>query len=240
MALLLISFAAGTLTILAPCILPLLPAIVGGSAGSSSKWSPIRITLSLVVSVVGFALLLKTSASCASLPDVIWRIISGSILVLVGATIAWPKAWERLHFVAKLNAKANRLLGASGQKSGWLRDVLIGAALGPVFTTCSPTYFIIIGVILPKSIAEGALYLLAYALGLSAALLALAYIGRGAASAFAKADTRRVRMIVGLLVIGAGLLIFLGIEESFQKHLFHIGFFDITLFENQLLNWAGL
>lgn len=238
MTLLVIAFAAGFVTILAPCILPLLPAVVGGSASAASRWSPLRITLSLVVSVVGFALLLKTSASCASLPDVFWRLFSGVILIAVGAATAFPTLWSSTRIAAKLNIFANRALGASSKKSGWLRDVLIGASLGPVFTTCSPTYFIIIGVILPESLAQGVVYLFFYAAGLSAALLALAYAGNGLVRKV-EGSIGTIKVLLGTLVIIAGILVIAGVEERFQKYLFHAGVFDVTRIENSLLKWGG-
>ncbi len=68
MFLLIVSFLAGVLTIAAPCILPLLPVIIGGSLIDSDKdkperaWlRPVVITASLAVSVIVFTLLIKAT-----------------------------------------------------------------------------------------------------------------------------------------------------------------------------------
>ena len=63
MLLLLISFIAGVLTILAPCVLPLLPVIIGGSISGKTKEKsrPYIIAASLAASLVVFTLLLKLS-----------------------------------------------------------------------------------------------------------------------------------------------------------------------------------
>ena len=61
MFLLFVSFIAGVLTVLAPCILPLLPVIIGGAAQNHERRNPYIITASLAVAVVLFTLLLKFS-----------------------------------------------------------------------------------------------------------------------------------------------------------------------------------
>ena len=68
MFLLIASFLAGVLTSLAPCILPLLPVIVGSSVlqdgdKASGKKKPYIISASLVVSVLVFTFLLKVSTA---------------------------------------------------------------------------------------------------------------------------------------------------------------------------------
>jgi len=71
-ALLLLSFVAGILTVAAPCVLPLLPVIVGGSIVRTDadtrvaerQWfRPVIIATSLAASVVIFTLLLKATTA---------------------------------------------------------------------------------------------------------------------------------------------------------------------------------
>ena len=88
MILLIISFLAGVLTALAPCILPLLPVIVGGSleaAGDSgSRRRMYTIVASLGASVVLFTLLLKASTALIGIPPYVWTWLSGSIVGFLG------------------------------------------------------------------------------------------------------------------------------------------------------------
>ena len=69
MELLPISFIAGVLTILAPCVLPLLPIIIGGSLTEKSIKRPIIITVSLALSIVLFTLILKVSTAFITIPE---------------------------------------------------------------------------------------------------------------------------------------------------------------------------
>ncbi|HEX7651672.1 MAG TPA: cytochrome C biogenesis protein, partial [Candidatus Paceibacterota bacterium] len=149
MTLLLISFVAGALTVLAPCILPLLPVVIGGSvSGAAKPRRAIAITLSLAASVFIFTLALKVSTAFVSVPAEFWQIVSGGILVIVGLFMFFPGLWDAV-VPASLNIGGNKLLAAGNQRRGIWGDIVIGAALGPVFSSCSPTYFILLAAVLP-------------------------------------------------------------------------------------------
>src|SRR5690348_12917062 len=143
MILFLISFIAGVLTAIAPCVLPLLPVIVGGSVATGERNRVYTISISLGVSVILFTLLLKASTAFISVPQIFWELFSGVILVLFGLVMVFPRLWDNLGFVNTLNRSSNRLLASGYQKNSFLGDAIMGAALGPVFSSCSPTYFVI-------------------------------------------------------------------------------------------------
>src|ERR1700759_4205230 len=98
MLLLLISFVAGVLTILAPCVLPVLPVIIGGSVGSTKheKWRPYIIGASLAGSVIFFTLLLKVSTLLIDLSPAVLNWISGGLLIALGIVGVFPQWWESL------------------------------------------------------------------------------------------------------------------------------------------------
>lgn len=68
MTLFIVSFLAGVLTILAPCVLPVLPVILAGSLGEKGRWYPHIIIFSLALSVVIFTVLLKVSTLFIDIP----------------------------------------------------------------------------------------------------------------------------------------------------------------------------
>src|SRR5664279_2944506 len=71
-----VSLVAGLLTVLAPCVLPLLPVILGGSVvrDGHDRWRPYMITGSLVASLVLFTLLLKASTALIGIDPRVWVI----------------------------------------------------------------------------------------------------------------------------------------------------------------------
>ncbi len=241
MVLLILSFVAGVLTVLAPCILPLLPVIVGGSIGAagdqSSKRKVLVIVASLGASVVLFTLLLKASTAFITIPPFVWTWISGGIVLVFGVTLVFPALWEKLPFLAKLSIGSNRLLTAGYQKKNFWGDALIGAALGPVFSTCSPTYFIVLATVLPEQPLLGFIYLIAYATGLCLMLLLVGLLGQRFADRLGfAADPRGLfKRVLGVIFIAVGIVILTGADKQIQIKLLDAGIYDITKVEQWLL-----
>lgn len=98
-----LSFFSGVLTVLAPCILPLLPVIIGSSAGARSPWTPYIVIGSLSVSIILFTYLLKASTLLITIPTSFWAYFSGSILLLIGVLFAFPTLWERVPGLNRLS-----------------------------------------------------------------------------------------------------------------------------------------
>ena len=109
--LILLGFVAGVLTIAAPCVLPLLPVVVGGTIARTStdatvaerQWyRPIVIASGLAASVIVFTLALKASTALLGVPQAVWQAISGGIVILFGITLLFPGLWERAMLVTGL------------------------------------------------------------------------------------------------------------------------------------------
>jgi cytochrome c biogenesis protein CcdA len=58
-----------------------------------------------------------------------------------------------------------------------MRGIVTGAVLGPVFSTCSPTYSLLLATVFPVSLVAGIIYTFIYAIGLSLVLLAISVFG---------------------------------------------------------------
>ncbi|QQS18192.1 cytochrome c biogenesis protein CcdA [Candidatus Saccharibacteria bacterium] len=177
----LLSYVAGLLTALAPCVLPLLPVILGGSLAGEKKdkWRPYIITASLVVSLVLFTILLKASTVFIGIDPKVWSIGSGVLVIILGFFMLFPNAWVQIIGRLGIEHRSQGLLGkAYKQKNATLSAILIGAALGPIFSSCSPTYAWVIASVLPSSTLLGVFYLAIYCLGVATSLLAIALLGR--------------------------------------------------------------
>ena len=237
MTFLAIAFMAGVLTVLAPCVLPLLPVVIGSSASGRSKATPYIVVASLGVSIILFTFLLKVSTALITVPQYVWTTISGGVLVLFGITLLFPRTWESLPGLSKLTIRSNKLLGSGHKKKSVWGDVIVGAALGPVFSTCSPTYFVILASVLPVSFALGTIYLLAYVFGLSLVLLLIALLGeRFAAQLSGFSDPNNwFKKSLGILFILLGIFIITGLDKKFETRVLQNGYFDITKVEQSLL-----
>jgi cytochrome c-type biogenesis protein len=238
MILLLISFVAGILTVLAPCILPVLPIIIGGSIDTSENRykKAITIIVSLSISILVFTFLLKASTIFISVPEDFWKWVSGGIILLFGLISLFPKLWHG-KILARINIKSNIALGKGNQKNSFWGDVLIGASLGPIFSTCSPTYFIVLATVLPVSLFLGLIYLVAYLLGLGLVLFMIVLLGqRLVAKLNIAADPNsKFKKIMGILFIILGVLIMFDLEKKIETKLIESNIFDVTQIEQKLL-----
>ena len=146
-----------------------------------------------------------------------WRpfVIAGSLAVSV------------VLFTIILKA-STALLDRSVRQQSVLGDVLTGAALGPVFSSCSPTCALILVTVLPVSFAEGLVFIAADALGPAGMVLLVALLGR--------ALVRRLgwlanpngwfRRTIGVLFVLVGMAIIIGFDKQLQTWILDAGWYD--------------
>ena len=212
---------AGILTTLAPCVLPLLPVIVGGSIGKPSAEARKRaylIAASLGASVIVFTLLLRATTALIDIPALTWQLVSGIILIGLGVVSIFPKLWDALSAKLSLQRRSNKQLVAARERGGTAGAILTGAALGPVFTSCSPLYLYVIVAVLPASFAEGVVLLFGYAIGLCGTLLLVSLLGQkviGKARWIANPDGNFKR-VLGIIFILVGVAVILGLDKDLQ------------------------
>lgn len=231
MTLLIISFLAGVLTILAPCILPLIPVIVGGAVARAGEkrtiMRPLIITASLVASIVVFTLLLKLTTVLLGIPATALQYLSGVIIICFGLNLLFPHIWERLNIALRLQPRTMKRVARAQHHRGIGGDILLGAALGPVFSSCSPTYALIVATVLPQSFAIGLIYLTAYAIGLAGALLLIVFVGRELIRkvGIALHPGSMANRIIGVLFILTGIAVLLGIDKHVQSFILDQGWY---------------
>ena len=238
MVLFIVSFIAGVLTVLAPCVLPLLPVVLAGSVSeTTNRRRPAIIIGALSVSVFVFTLILKGSTALLGASPTFWSYISAIILFAFGLTLLFPEAWARLILRIPGHNKPDRWITRGyGRKSSFWTDVIVGAALGPVFTTCSPTFFVILATVLPASLGMGILDLLAYIIGLALMLLLVAFIGQRIIDRLGWATDPRgwFRKVLGILFIGVAITIVFGWDKRAESAILNSGYFDVTAIEQSI------
>lgn len=112
----LISFFSGILTVLAPCVLPLLPVILGGSLAGRNKKRPYIIIASLIVSLLLFTLLLKASTVLIQVDPIVWEYVSGGLLILFSLTLIFPNLWTWLMDITGIEKFSQNSLEAASHK----------------------------------------------------------------------------------------------------------------------------
>jgi cytochrome c biogenesis protein CcdA/thiol-disulfide isomerase/thioredoxin len=82
-----VAFLAGVITALSPCVLPVLPLLLAGSAASTSRWRPYAIVAGLVVSFTAFTLGGAALLSAVGLPADLLRTIAIVALFVLAASL---------------------------------------------------------------------------------------------------------------------------------------------------------
>jgi cytochrome c-type biogenesis protein len=238
LSLVILSFVSGVLTVLAPCVLPLLPIIIGSSISGKDKSKPYLVTLGLVISITLFTILLKASTLLITVDQNVWKYISGGIVLVFGLIYLFPQLWDKISGRFNLTGKSDQILDKAANKKSTLGSLLIGAALGPVFASCSPTYSLIIATVLPVNFVEGVFYIIIYALGLASVMLGIALFGRqliNRLKLFANPNGW-FKKGLGILFVCVGLMIITGLDKSLETLVVNSSSFDITKIEQQLLD----
>lgn len=219
MLIIFISFLAGIVTVASPCVLPVLPVVLGSSIAGEGKYRPYFVCLGLALAVTAFTLLLKSSVACANISPDVLRYISAALVALVGISFLFPDLWTAISEKIGFDSASQKGITGAGERSGILGALLSGMALGPVFASCSPVYAILISTVLTSDdISQGALAVGAYSIGLSLALLLIALLGRSAVKKMgflAKRDGY-FRKTVGILLLVMAILIALDLTLQLQ------------------------
>jgi cytochrome c biogenesis protein CcdA/thiol-disulfide isomerase/thioredoxin len=208
MLLILLAYLGGILTILSPCILPVLPFVF-----ARADRSFVRSTLPMLVGMAATFAIVATLAAVgggwAVRANAIGRWAALILLALFGIALVFPSISDRL--TRPLVALGSRLTEKEGQQDSIWSSAILGVATGLLWAPCAGP---ILGIIFTAAALQGAsfnttLLLLAYALG-AATSLALALLVGGKVFARMKKSlgaSERIRQVLGVLVlVGVGAI----------------------------------
>ena len=179
MTALLLAFAAGVLTVAAPCILPMLPILLGASVGQTSQARPMFITLGFVLTFSAVALVFGAFAESLGASEEVLREVAIALLLVFGTLMIFPHPFHVL--AARMHRVVNHAdaVGQSAGSGNWGGFVL-GMTLGVVWTPCAgPVLGSILTVVATSNqLGWSAMLLLAYAIGSGVPMLGIAYGGQ--------------------------------------------------------------
>ena len=212
--LLLLGFAllAGAGTALSPCVLPVLPAVLsaGGVGGRRRPLGVvIGLTVTFTVTIVGIA---EVVGGVGLGTDPL-RAVAVVVLAGFGIALLFPAVAARLEApLARLSRFGPRTRG-----DGFASGLLVGAALGFVYTPCAGP---VLAAVITVSAASGrsVAVALAYALGSAIVLLALCLGGRRVVDRLRAAGRgAALQRGMGAVMLATALLIVTNVDVSFDQ-----------------------
>ena len=218
----LFALIAGAVTIAGPCILPLLPILLGTSAVRRHPSRPVFIVLGFTLSFTAFVVLFASAGRAIGLDSNLFRSAATVLIGFFGLAMLFPKLQTAVF--AKLEPIVHRMSPKTDPTDGGLwSGFILGASLGLVWTPCAGP---VLGSILTlvaanQNLVASGILLFAYSLGAGIPMLLIAYGGQTATvrvRAVAKAAPV-IQRVFGLLIILVALAMLTGAETDFQTFL---------------------
>ena len=207
----LLGYLAGALTLINPCVLPVLP-IVLASTTASDRRGPVFLMAGMSASFVTLGLLLASVGPALGLTPETVSAAAALVMIAFGLVLLVPALTARFAIAtAGIVTRADGGITRLDQSGPW-GVALGGALLGAVWSPCiGPTLGGAIALAASgDGLARAALIMLAFAAGVSTVMLALAYGARAALQrrqARLRALAQRAKPILGVtfLLVGQGL-----------------------------------
>lgn len=207
---------AGVLTVLSPCILPILPVLVGRSL-QSHTWGPAALVTGLVGGFAVAGSLLGVTASWLTGLVNFVRYGAIALLVLLGVLAIFPTWSYRLFSHLPLGKWTKEPLRVGLWGEFWL-----GTQLGLLWTPCAgPVLGGILLLAANHQVVSAFGLLVAYGVGAALPLLAIAYGGRKLSQRLfgLRRHSAALQRVGGAIVVGSAIAILLGWDVQIQLWL---------------------
>jgi cytochrome c-type biogenesis protein len=217
-----VALAAGTLSILSPCVLPLLP-LVFGAAASEGKWGPIALAIGLSISFVVIGMSVATVSFAVGLDADLFRYLAAVLIVALGLVLTVPAFQAQFAIMSAPVANwADKRFSSVG--SGASAQFWVGVLLGAVWSPCAGPTLGAASLLAAQGRDFGQVSVIMFAFGLGAALplLVLGLLSREAIARwrqrFASAS-QTAKAVFGVLLIVTGALVLSGLDKSIETML---------------------
>lgn len=231
--LLLFTFLAGIVTILSPCILPILPIVLSGTI-SGDKKRPLGIILGFILSFTFFTLFLATIVKLTGIPTNTLRVIAGVILLIFGLSLLIPFFQE---LIEKLFTKLSIFAPKANPHAGLWGGFVIGLTIGIVWTPCvGPILASVIALAATSQVSTATfLITLTYSIGTAIPMFLIMYGGRNLLNKapWLTKSTPKIQKAFGVLMILFAIAIFTNIDQQIEGYLAATPYgADLTQLEN--------
>jgi cytochrome c-type biogenesis protein len=218
-----LALLAGVLSVLSPCVLPLLP-IVLGTAASAHRLGPLALAVGLALSFTAIGLFVATVGFAMGLDTGIFRTVSAVLLIAVGLVLLVPKLQEQFALAA---APVSNWAGSYADDftpGGLAGQFGLGLLLGAVWSPCVGPTLGAASVLAAKGedLGQVALTMLAFGIGAALPLMLLGFVSREAMMRWRGRlmETGSIgKTLLGLLLVTVGLLVATNLDKRIETVL---------------------
>ena len=224
-------FIAGMATVITPCVLPVLPAVLSGSVGSRLR--PVAIVTGMSFTFTLMGVLISAVASFTFFTEYLrWFSIlfimgMGAILFDEDINQIYTNITSSIMNFGRQHVSFLGSLESKAPKEGLLGGLILGMSLGILWIPCvGPILGSVFAFVAESSastgdLLHGTILLLVYSLGVSIPMLIIAYSGKsisGRVSWFVKRGAF-FKKLSGFVLIMVGLMMLFGIDKLIQARL---------------------
>lgn len=214
---------AGGLSTLSPCVLPLLPILVGGAA-AAHRWGAVALAAGVALSFVALGLFVATIGFAVGLDEERFRFAGAAIMIAIGALLLSGAAQRGL---ALAGGQLGSVAGPVAQwiaPEGWQGRFLLGLLLGVVWSPCvGPTLGAAATLAAQgRDLGQVALVMVVFGLGAAVPLLLIASLSREALLRWRGglgATGRTGKIALGIVMLVLGLAIVTGLDHRIEAWL---------------------
>lgn len=222
----LLALIAGILSILSPCVLPILPVVLGAAA-SEHRYGPLALAAGLSLSFVVLGLFLATIGHSIGLDAERLRFVAAVLIMAVGTVLLLPPLQARL-------ALASGPVGnwADSQFGRFQRNTVsgqfwIGALLGAVWSPCVGPTLGAASLLAAqgRDLPQVALTMFVFGVGAALPLLALGWVSRETIMQWRGrllSTGSGMKFALGLLFVTIGVFIVTGLDKLIESELVEV------------------
>lgn len=216
-----LAYAAGALTILSPCVLPLVP-IVLSSAAQRHRLAPLALAAGLVVAFTTTGFVVAAFGQALGIDTLAVRAAGAVVLCLAGVLFLSQRAQDALGRLATpLAAWATRRQDALAARAGLWGQAAVGALLGIVWAPCvGPTLGAAVALAAEgRNLGEVFAVMVAFGLGIATVLLLIAVAARGMLARWRgrlMTAGGRGKAVLGVLLLLIGGAILTGTDRKIE------------------------
>lgn len=218
-----LGYAAGALSTLSPCVLPILPIVLFGAI-ERHRWGPLVLAAGLSSSFALVGIVLASVGFSIGIDASALRLVIAGLMAAMGIVLLVPACQGNLAAFATPVATKGQLLLDRLRPSGLAGQFITGALLGVIWSPCSgPTLGAAVGLAAQGSNVAGATAtMISFGLGAATPMLALAYGSRQAILARRDGMARLSRIgkpLIGATFIFIGAFVLTGLDKILEASL---------------------
>lgn len=217
------AFLAGVVSILSPCVLPILPIVLGGAA-SEHRRGPLVLAAGLALSFTVIGLFVATIKFLLGLDLGVFRMVAGFILLTLGLAMLVPAAGARLATAAGPLSDWTQARFGGFDRGGLSGQFGVGLLLGAVWSPCvGPTLGAAsLMAARGENLGQVGLTMLAFGIGAGLPLAALGALSREKLLGLRErmmAAGQGAKTALGLVVVAVALLVLTGWDKLIEARL---------------------